>query len=88
MHKQTTKIDLLKRTNKCTRLHNAPVFDTSKPKNEKVKSNILYRGAIAWNKLPASDRNMEFKESKRCILNNDNKLYSGICILLAFFIIV
>ena len=30
---------------------------------------------------------MEFKESKRCILNNGNKLYSGICILLAILLL-
>ena len=65
MHKQTSKFDLLKKPNRCTRLHNAPVFDTYKPNNEEVKSNVLYRGAISWNKLPASERNMEFKEFKK-----------------------
>ena len=68
MHKQTSKLDLLKKPNRCTRLHNAPVFNTYKPNNEKVKSNVLYRGAVSWNNLPASERNLEFKEFKKmCI---------------------
>ena len=65
MHKQSSKLSLLKKPKRCTRLHNAPVFNTYKPNNEKVKSNVLYRGAISWNNLPASDRNMEFKELKK-----------------------
>ena len=64
MHKQTTNNDLLKRTNIRTRLHQAPVFKTYKPNNEKARQNILYRGASLWNELPSNDRNLDFKTFK------------------------
>ena len=64
MHKQSTNKDLLKPCYIATRLHNAPVFWQYKPVNEKVRYNILYRGALLWNNLPANVRNMNFKEFK------------------------
>ena len=64
MHKQTTNNNLLKRTNIRTRLHQAPVFKTYKPNNEKARQNILYRGASLWNELPSNDRNLDFKTFK------------------------
>ena len=64
MHKQTKNIDLIKKTNVRTRLHQAPVFQTYKPNNEKARQNILYRGACLWNELPANDRNLDFKAFK------------------------
>ena len=70
MHKQTRIEDLIKKTHIRTRLHQAPVFKICKPNNEKVKQNILYRGAILWNGLPASDRNKAFKEFKTSLHNN------------------
>ena len=60
MHKQTEKKNLLKKTQKRTRLHQAPVFKICKPNNEKVKQNVIYRGAMIWNTLPATDRNLPF----------------------------
>ena len=68
MHKQTLNDELLKKANVHTRLHNAPVFKTYKPNNEKARLNVLYRGAIAWNELSANERNMEFKEFKAMLL--------------------
>ena len=64
MHKQTGKKYLLKKTNIRTRLHQAPVFKVYKPDNEKVKQNVLYRGAMTWNALTATDRNMSFNQFK------------------------
>ena len=64
MCKQRCNEQLLKRTRKRTRLHQAPVFKLCKPNNEKVKQNVLYRGAILWNGLPAHDRNMTFNDFK------------------------
>ena len=46
------------------RLHQAPVFWQCKPKNEKVRKNVFYRGAIAWNNLPSDERNMNFDDFK------------------------
>ena len=61
MHKQSSNRDLLKPGLRNTRLHMAPVFWQYKPLNEKVHMNVLYRGALLWNNLPADKRNMEFK---------------------------
>ena len=67
MHKQTCSDYLLKKPKIQTRLHQAPVFKLCKPNNEKVKQNILYRGAISWNSLPAHDRNKTFKDLKNSL---------------------
>ena len=64
MHKQSSNNDLLKPSLRMTRLHVAPVLWYYKPTNEKVRLNILYRGALLWNSLPAKIRNMEFKAFK------------------------
>ena len=67
MHKQTQKEYLLKKPRIRTRMHQAPVFKLCKPNNEKVKLNVLYRGAILWNGLPANDRNKSFKDLKNSL---------------------
>ena len=64
MHKQSSKKNLLKIIPRRTRLHMAPVFYQYKPVNEKTRLNVLYRGAILWNNLPADKRNMEFNAFK------------------------
>ena len=64
MHKQSSKVDLLKPCHIVTRLHSAPVFWQYKPSSEKARMNILYRGASLWNSLPANVRNLNFKEFK------------------------
>ena len=46
MHKQSLNTDLLKQIEVRTRLHDAPVFKTYKPNNEKACQNVMYRGAI------------------------------------------
>ena len=67
MHKQTYIDSLLKKSNIRTRLHQAPVFKLCKPNSEKVKHNVLYRGAVAWNGLPAAIRNKSFKDLKKSL---------------------
>ena len=64
MHKQTTNIDYIKKSNVRTRLHQAPVFKTYKPNNERARLNIMYRGACLWNKQSADVRNLEFRDFK------------------------
>ena len=56
---------MLKNSNIQTRLHQAPVFWYYKPDNERVRLNVFYRGALAWNTLPANERNMSFKDFKK-----------------------
>ena len=65
MHRFKECDKLLKRPTIQTRLHQAPVFWYYKPNNERARLNTFYRGAIAWNQLPAKERNMEFKEFKK-----------------------
>ena len=52
-----------------TRAHDALLFTTIKPKNEKYKQNIYYRGALNWNSLPVRERSIitfkEFKENQK-----------------------
>ena len=64
MHKQSHKIELLKKANVRTRLHTAPVFSMYKPNKEKARQNVLYRGANIWNSLPSGDRNSNFNDFK------------------------
>ena len=70
MHKQSRNAYLLKTCNIATRLHNAPVFLHCKPINEKVRLNLLYRGALLWNGLPVNVRNMDFNDFKKSIIKN------------------
>ena len=74
MHKQSHKKDLLKKAKLRTRLHNAPVFMTYKPNNEKARQNVLYRGANAWNSLSSADRNCNFNEFKTRVKRDRWKL--------------
>ena len=41
-----------------TRAHDAILYTTIKPNNEKYKRNIFYKGAITWNNLPVMERNI------------------------------
>ena len=59
MQKQLYKKELLNISKVNTRLHQAPVYKLYKPNNEKVKQNLLYRGAISWNALAPVHRNKE-----------------------------
>ena len=51
------------------RIHDAPVFITTKPTCEKFKANVFYKGALLWNGLPVHIRNTEtytiFKENQK-----------------------
>ena len=64
MHKQTNNDSLIKQRTANTRLQTGPVFKTYKPNNEKAKANVFYRGAVEWNALGATYRNMDFKHFK------------------------
>ena len=59
----------------------APVFWQYKPSNEKAHMNVLYRGALLWNNLPADKTNMEFKAFKVFEKGNAGvTIYKWICI--------
>ena len=73
MHKQSFNENPLKKKTRATRLQMAPVFNTYKPNNEKSHKNVLYRGAIEWNALPANVRNLDFKDFK-CLQKKNLKL--------------
>ena len=64
MHKQKTNANLLKPKAVNTRLHDAPVFSTYKPNNEKAKCNVNYKGATKWNELNSISRYLDFSDFK------------------------
>ena len=64
MHKLSDNNKLIKPKRVNTRLHDGPVFNTSKPNNEKSKYSVLYRGAIKWNEIDAKTRNYDFEQFK------------------------
>ena len=86
MHKQIENESLLKKSNIATRLHNAPVFWQYKPINEKARLNLLYRGALLWNGLPANIRNMNYNNFKSVMKKEmvDWKYCKSICIPMHF----
>ena len=63
MYKQWYNEKIVNRRNICTRAHDALLFTTSKPENEKYKRNIYYKGALKWNELPVKTRNINKYES-------------------------
>ena len=76
MNKEKSNQNLIKTPLVQTRLHMAPVFNTYKPNNEKARANIIYRGAIEWNKLPAIERNLNCDDFKKKQKNYLELLYS------------
>ena len=58
MFKQQDNLEIVNSRKINTRAHDALLFTTYKPKNEKCKQNVYYRGAISWNNLPAIERNI------------------------------
>ena len=74
MYKRLGNIDLINRGNIRTRLHDAIVFTTYKPNSEKSRQNVIYRGALEWNKLNKEQRLLanfkSFKSSKRKFMSN------------------
>ena len=67
MFKQKGNVNIVNNRNVRTRAHDAVLFTTSKPNNEKYKRNILYRGALSWNSLPVIERNLEnYEHFKLC----------------------
>ena len=79
MHRFKECENLFKKTKIRTRLHQAPVFWYYKPNNERVKLNAYYTGALAWNQLPAHERNMELKAFKN-LKQKDNSRFMMLCI--------
>ena len=69
MFKQQTNVDIVNSRNVRTRAHDALLFTTIKPNNEKFKRNVYYKGALSWNSLPIIDRNCpdfnKFKSSQK-----------------------
>ena len=65
MYKQQGNVDIINKRKVNTRAHDALLFTTHKPQNEKYKQNVYYRGAISWNNLPSIERNIpEYEKFK------------------------
>ena len=63
MFKQKGNVNIVNSRNVRTRAHDAILYTTVKPNNDKYKRNVLYKGALAWNNLPAIERNIENYEN-------------------------
>ena len=74
MYKQQSNIDLINRRNIRTRLHDAIVFKLYKPSSEKSRMNVIYRGALEWNKLSKEQRLLatyqSFKSNQKRFMSN------------------
>ena len=58
MFKQQNNLEIVNNREVHPRAHDATLFLTVKPKNESCKKSALYRGAVQWNNLPVSTRNV------------------------------
>ena len=77
MFKQKQNDLIVNMRNVYTRAHDAILFITIRPNNEKFKRNIYYNGALKWNELSVANRNTEKYESfklseKKWLLNSIN----------------
>ena len=59
MFKQKENVNIVNTRNVRTRAHDAILYTTIKPNNEKYKRNVFYKGALSWNNLPVKERNIE-----------------------------
>ena len=59
MFKQKDNSDIVNNRNVRTRAHDAILFTTVKPSNEKYKRNIFYKGALLWNNLTVAERKVD-----------------------------
>ena len=78
MFKQKENEQIVNRRNINTRAHDAVLFNTERPQNEKYKRNIYYNGALRWNELIVEDRNIvmykSFKEKQKKWMLSTNYL--------------
>ena len=58
MFKQRNNDNVIDRRDIPTRSYGATIFNVALPRYEKYKCSTFYRGAIAWNQLPAHQRNI------------------------------
>ena len=69
MFKQKHNVNIVNNRDVRTRAHEAPLFTTVKPNNEKYKRNVYYKGALSWHSLTVAERNQQdyvkFKSSQK-----------------------
>ena len=69
MFKQKHNISLVNTREVASRNHDAILFTKLKPNSEKYKTNVLYKGAIAWNALSVAIRKSQTYIILRDLLN-------------------
>ena len=74
MYKQRKNVKIVNKRDVRTRAHDAILFTTVKPNNEKYKRNVFYKGALLWNTLPVDERNLQ-TYNKFTIRQKRNLLY-------------
>ena len=76
-YKQKGNVDIVNNRSIRTRAHNALLFTTVKPSNEKYKRNVYYKGALWWNNLPVIKRNIEVYDKFKNIRKNIPEKVTG-----------
>ena len=69
MFKQKGNLLIVNTRNICTRAHDAIVFTTIRPNSEKYKTNVFYKGAVAWNDLNVATRQSQTYTILKNLLN-------------------
>ena len=67
MFKKKGNMTIVNNRNVRTRAHDAILFITVKPNNEKCKRSVLYKRALSWNSLPVNERNIEKYENFKTV---------------------
>ena len=70
MFKQKNNLEIVNNRQVFTRLHDATLFVTNRPKSEKYKINVLYKGALIWNSMSIEERAVETYDELKKLLKN------------------
>ena len=59
MFKQKFNVEIVNNRQVNTRAHDALLFVTNRPKSEKYKVNVYYKGALLWNEMSLLERSID-----------------------------
>ena len=70
MFKQKNNVSIVDDRPIRTRAHDAILYKTVRPNNEKYKRNVFYYGARMWNDLPVKERKTQTYEAFKSVQKN------------------
>ena len=71
MYKQKSNVSIVNSRVINTRLHDALVFISERPNNEKYKNNVLYKGPLLWNSRTVDVRNIQSYDKLKSYLKKE-----------------